>query len=112
MGFKEGLNHRQSFTTQVVKNDSPYGPRRLSVILVIALSIEFAPFACNSNFRQPMNPWHKIVPGFMHVVQYKGMVAEQDHETRRLLELCGLPWQDNCLQFHKSKRAIRTLAAV
>lgn len=64
----------------------------------------------NYHFRQLMDHWQQVLPGFMHVVQYEDMVAAQEHETRKLLKFCGLPWEDNCLQFHKSKRAIRTLS--
>lgn len=64
----------------------------------------------NYHFRQLMAHWQNILPGFMHVVQYEEMVADQEAETRRLLEFCDLPWDENCLQFHKSRRAIRTLS--
>ena len=64
----------------------------------------------NYHFRQLMDHWQSILPGFMHVVQYEDMVADQENETKKLLEFCGLPWEDSCLQFHKSKRAIRTLS--
>ena len=36
------------------------------------------------------------------------MVADQEGMTRRLLEFCDLPWDDKCLQFHKSERAVKT----
>ena len=64
----------------------------------------------NYHFRQLMEHWQKILPGFMHVVQYEDMVADQEDATKKLLEFCDLPWDENCLQFHKSKRAIRTLS--
>ncbi len=64
----------------------------------------------NYHFRQLMEHWQNLLPGFMHVVQYEEMVTDQEAETRRLLEFCELPWDENCLQFHKSRRAIRTLS--
>jgi tetratricopeptide (TPR) repeat protein len=66
--------------------------------------------AYNYHFRQLMDHWQNLLPGFMHVVQYEDMVADQEVETRKMLEFCGLTWDENCLQFHKSKRAIRTLS--
>jgi hypothetical protein len=39
------------------------------------------------------------------------MVADQAGETRRLLEFCGLPWEDTCLRFHETERAIRTASS-
>jgi hypothetical protein len=41
-------------------------------------------------------------------LQYEDMVADQESMTRRLLEFCDLPWDDNCLQFHKSERTVKT----
>lgn len=64
----------------------------------------------NRHFRELMDYWQNLLPGYMHVVQYEDMVADQEGETRKMLDFCGLPWEDNCLQFHKSKRAIRTLS--
>ncbi|MGD8914020.1 MAG: hypothetical protein PVJ68_14940, partial [Candidatus Thiodiazotropha sp.] len=34
--------------------------------------------------------------------------SDFETETRRLIDHCGLEWDDACLQFHKSKRAVRT----
>jgi len=35
-------------------------------------------------------------------------VADQEAQSRRLIEYCGLEWDDACLDFHQSKRAVRT----
>ena len=41
-------------------------------------------------------------------VQYEAIVADQEAQARRMLDYCGLEWNDACLDFHKHKRAIRT----
>jgi hypothetical protein len=41
-------------------------------------------------------------------VQYEDIVADQETQARRLIEYCGLEWNDACLDFHKNKRAVRT----
>lgn len=39
---------------------------------------------------------------------YEDLVADQEGMTRRLIEFCGLDWDDNCLHFHESGRLVTT----
>jgi hypothetical protein len=39
-------------------------------------------------------------------------VADQEGVSRRLLAFCGLDWDDRCLRFHETERAVRTLSAL
>jgi hypothetical protein len=41
-------------------------------------------------------------------VQYEDIVADQEAQARRMLDFCGLEWNEACLDFHKHKRSIRT----
>lgn len=41
-------------------------------------------------------------------VQYEDIVADMEGQARRLIDWVGLPWDDACLNFHETKRAIRT----
>ncbi len=59
-------------------------------------------------YQDLMGHWHRVLPGFMLDFQYEELVADQESMTRRLLEFCELPWDENCLQFHKTNRAVRT----
>jgi hypothetical protein len=36
------------------------------------------------------------------------MVADLDTQARRIVAHCGLPWDDSCLEFHKTSRAVHT----
>jgi tetratricopeptide (TPR) repeat protein len=58
-----------------------------------------------------MRHWRDISPGRILDVRYEDMVADQEHQTRRLLEFCGLPWEDGCLSFHKTDRPVLTASA-
>jgi hypothetical protein len=58
-----------------------------------------------------MAHWRTILPGFLFEIQYEELVADQENQTRRLLEYCGLDWQDDCLSFHKSSRPVRTASS-
>ncbi|MBC8285896.1 MAG: tetratricopeptide repeat protein [Nitrospinae bacterium] len=58
-----------------------------------------------------MAHWEKVLPGFMHEVQYEKMIADTTGQTRALLEFCDLEWYDSCLEFHKSKRPVKTASS-
>jgi hypothetical protein len=44
-------------------------------------------------------------------VHYEQMVGNQEQETRRLISHCGLPWEDACLEFYKTDRAVNTASS-
>src|SRR5262249_30446472 len=52
--------------------------------------------------------WRTVLPGAMFEIQYEDLVADQEGKTRALLTHCDLPWEANCLNFHKKERAIQT----
>jgi tetratricopeptide (TPR) repeat protein len=58
-----------------------------------------------------MEHWQRVVPGFIHEIQYEDMVGDLSGQTRSLLEFCGLDWDDACLDFHKSDRPVMTASA-
>lgn len=43
--------------------------------------------------------------------QYEDVIADFETEARRLIELCGLDWRDECLAFHEVKRPVATFSA-
>jgi len=56
-----------------------------------------------------MAHWRSVLPaGAMIEVQYEDMVADLEGQTRRMLDYCGLEWNDACLAFHKTERPVRT----
>ena len=56
-----------------------------------------------------MQHWREVLPpGVMLDVQYEAVVADLEGEARRLLDFCGLPWDDACLAFHQTQRTVRT----
>ncbi len=58
-----------------------------------------------------MKYWHELLPGKVLDVQYENMVAFQEDETRRLISHCGLEWEDDCLSFYKTDRAVNTASS-
>jgi tetratricopeptide (TPR) repeat protein len=52
-----------------------------------------------------------VLPGRVHRVIYERMVDETELEVRRLLDYCGLPFEDACLRFYENDRAVRTASS-
>jgi tetratricopeptide (TPR) repeat protein len=50
----------------------------------------------------------KSAPGAVHRVIYERMVDDTESEIRALLAACGLPFEEACLRFHETERAVRT----
>ncbi len=56
-----------------------------------------------------MEHWRTVLPaGAFLDVNYEDIVADQEAQARRMIEYCGLEWNDACLDFHKTKRSVRT----
>jgi tetratricopeptide (TPR) repeat protein len=55
-----------------------------------------------------MDHWNKVLPGFVLRVNNEDVIADLEREVRRLLEFCGLPFEQACLDFHKTQRNVRT----
>ena len=41
-------------------------------------------------------------------IEYESLVANPESESRKLIDFCGLDWDDNCLRFYESRRIART----
>ncbi len=55
-----------------------------------------------------MRHWQALLPGRIHECRYETMVADQEAESRRLIEFLGLPWDDACLRFYETERSVTT----
>jgi len=53
----------------------------------------------------------RVLPGKVHRVYHERMIEDTEGEVRRLLEFCGLPFEQGCLRFHETERAVRTASA-
>jgi len=51
------------------------------------------------------------LPGKVLHVQYEEVVNNLEAQVTRILEFLGLPWEDACLNFHDTERAIRTASS-
>ena len=55
-----------------------------------------------------MKHWQSVLRLRIHEISYESLVADPAGEIRELLDFCGLPWEENCMQFHNSRRAVAT----
>jgi tetratricopeptide (TPR) repeat protein len=52
--------------------------------------------------------WDNVLPGFVLRVQHEDVVEDLQTEVRRMLEFCNLPFEQACVDFHKTARSVRT----
>jgi tetratricopeptide (TPR) repeat protein len=59
-----------------------------------------------------MRHWRDILPNDLFIeVKYEDVIADQERETRRLVEFLGLGWDPALLTFHETRRTVRTASA-
>jgi tetratricopeptide (TPR) repeat protein len=62
-------------------------------------------------YQRLMDHWARVMPGRILTVQYEEVVADFEAQVRRLLDFCGLPFEEACLRFYESERPVRTPSA-
>ena len=55
-----------------------------------------------------MDHWDRVFPGRILRVQHEDVIDDLDGQVRRLLDHCGLPFEQACVDFHANPRAVRT----
>lgn len=58
--------------------------------------------------RRLMAHWRSVLSLPILPVQYEDVVADLEGQARRLIAFLGAPWDDRCLDFHQSDRAVQT----
>ena len=62
-------------------------------------------------YRRLMDHWQATMPAVIYPLSYEALVADQVGETRRLLDFCGLEWEDSCVEFHRNPQPTTTASA-
>ena len=63
-------------------------------------------------YEQLMGHWRRTLPSrFFIDVEYEQLVNDFEPQARRIIEFCGLEWNNICFNFHKSKRSVKTASA-
>jgi tetratricopeptide (TPR) repeat protein len=55
-----------------------------------------------------MDHWDEVLPGFVLRVQHEDVVEDLESQVHRILQFCGLPFEQSCLEFYKTERNVRT----
>lgn len=55
-----------------------------------------------------MTHWEDVLPDFVLTVNHEDVVDDLERQVRRILDFCGLEFEQSCLDFHKTKRNIKT----
>ncbi|HVH84742.1 MAG TPA: sulfotransferase, partial [Steroidobacteraceae bacterium] len=59
-------------------------------------------------YERLMAHWRAVLPAPMLEVPYEALVADPEPWCRRMLEFCGLPWDERVLRFFATERAVQT----
>jgi len=65
-----------------------------------------------NSYNELMSFWHQEFPNKIYDICYEDLTTNQEEETKKLLKYCELEWDDNCLNFHTNKRAVRTTSSL
>jgi tetratricopeptide (TPR) repeat protein len=63
------------------------------------------------SYVQLMTHYDSVLPGRVHRVSYELLVSDLEGEVRKLLEYCGLPFEEQCLRFHETRRVVQTASS-
>jgi tetratricopeptide (TPR) repeat protein len=63
-----------------------------------------------AQYRRVIDHFRAVIDVPVLDVAYEALVADQEPLTRRVLEFVDLPFDERCLQFHRTKRAAGTLS--
>ncbi len=79
-----------------------------------SFSYDLAELGCYYRwYYELMDHWRTVLPaGSMLDVAYEDVVDDLEQQARRLIDYCGLPWDDRCLKFHETNRPIATASNV
>ncbi|WP_137166781.1 tetratricopeptide repeat-containing sulfotransferase family protein [Salinimonas lutimaris] len=59
-------------------------------------------------YEKLMNHWHRVLPGQILTVQHEAVIDDLTGQVKRLLAFCELPFEQACVDFHVTRRVIKT----
>jgi hypothetical protein len=63
------------------------------------------------DYHAMMAHWHDVLPGKVLDVHYEDTVLDTERQVRRILDHCGLPFEEACLRPWETERAVRTASS-
>ena len=62
-------------------------------------------------YHATMQHWHEVMPCRILDVHYEETVTDLEGQVRRILEHCGLPFEEGCLRYYETDRAVKTASS-
>lgn len=63
-----------------------------------------------NEYMRLMRHWRTLLGNQLLEIQYESLVGDQEQMTRRILDFCGLPFDERCLRFWETGRTVLTLS--
>lgn len=64
-----------------------------------------------TDYIRAMNHWHNVYGKDIYTVHYDNVINETEETIRELIDYCGLPFEQECLEFYNSSRPVKTPSA-
>jgi len=61
-------------------------------------------------YKEIMTFWNSIFKKEIHNIKYEELVKNTEREIKDMINYCELEWDENCLNYHKINRPIKTLS--
>jgi tetratricopeptide (TPR) repeat protein len=58
-----------------------------------------------------MQHWGRVLPRWVLRIQHEDVVDDLEGNVRRMLDFCGLEFEPQCVEFHKTQRSVRTASS-
>lgn len=58
-----------------------------------------------------MRHWDRVLPGQVLRIHHEDVVDNLEGNVRRMLDFCGLDFELQCIEFHKTERSVRTASS-
>jgi tetratricopeptide (TPR) repeat protein len=66
---------------------------------------------CYRTYLQLMRHWDQVLPGKVLRVFHEDVVEDTEYHVRRLLNFCGVGFEEACLEFHRTQRTVSTASS-
>ena len=59
-----------------------------------------------------MHFWKENLKNQIFDLKYEDLINDPTKKIKELIKFCELEWQDNCLEFYKNKKSIKTVSFI
>ena len=60
-----------------------------------------------NNYVELMDYWNKVLPNQILSINYEDVINNFDESVNKILDYCEIPFEQQCLEFYKSKRSVK-----